>query len=351
MKIICSWQPHICCCSCIFSLAQRRRIEGRMDKYLVDVFGKTLASQTVKTDPIEENSPLPSRNHLKYRILIKNKKLHQNRHRIAVENRLLRRADWTVRSSSDEIYSIETISMFPIRWCHWNSPMDSISHREKLFNEVLHGSQTIEFDFQLTSNNNRNEILCEQDENSFDDDEQSPRDKWFQVQLQFEWTLNLQSVYHIRQIMMNRKQQEPCPILLIRKFLPSAHAEQHNRGYEIWPFSEDKAQSLVGNDAYTFSCLESATIKSNFSKWYSCRFHPYLFWPVACEMVAFNYQRLADQQKKCNYFFSTINKSMCSMFQCKSIDVFVFIEWYLSISRKGNIIMSMNRFISSKRSN
>ena len=74
-----------------FLSAHTRRIEGRIDEYLVDAFGKSRASQSVKSDPIEENCPLPSRNDLNYRILIKNKKVHQNRYRIVEESRLLRR--------------------------------------------------------------------------------------------------------------------------------------------------------------------------------------------------------------------------------------------------------------------
>ncbi|CAF4067762.1 unnamed protein product, partial [Rotaria sp. Silwood1] len=54
------------------------RTQAKMAQYLVDVFGDTLIRQPLKTHPIIENSPLPSPNDLKYKILIKNKKLHQN---------------------------------------------------------------------------------------------------------------------------------------------------------------------------------------------------------------------------------------------------------------------------------
>ena len=85
-----------------------------MGKYLVDVFGNSLASEAVKSDPIEDNCPLVSRNDLRYRILIKNEKVHQNINWKLLNRSgesLIDKSDWTVRSSSDEICCMETIWM------------------------------------------------------------------------------------------------------------------------------------------------------------------------------------------------------------------------------------------------
>jgi hypothetical protein len=50
-------------------------VQAKMAKYLIDVFEDKLLSSPLATHPCEINRPLPSPNDLKYKVLIKNKKI------------------------------------------------------------------------------------------------------------------------------------------------------------------------------------------------------------------------------------------------------------------------------------
>ena len=301
-----------------------------MAKYLVDVFGDSLVTQPLKTHPIEDNYPLPSPNDLKYKILIKNKKLHQNINSKPSNlsgQSFIQKTDSTVTSFSDQIYCMETISTSPIRSCHSNPAMDSIYHRHKVFNEGRNGTQAVEFNLPLASNNNRNEILSEEDHNSSDDDDISTTTTTDNTVEINDSNLNSNSsevLISDQSTNMGNNLSHPINndapaeskattamsdlvhYIVPVRFVTFAHAEERNRSYEISSFSEDKAQSLIrdhAKDFVAYNYRQLSRIYPRGTRFESSNYNPYLFWPVGCQMVALNYQTLGDEQKKYSYLF------------------------------------------------
>ena len=152
------------------------RVQAKMAQYLVDIFGDSLITQPLKTHPIEEHCPLPSPNDLKYKILIKNKKLHQNTNQQSSNSSgqpLVRKTESTAISIGDQSQSTSTsiLPASPSQSFSTNLSIDS-AVRPLLITSEMHGeSQSIEFDLTTSNDNHRNSIAIDDDDNSSADED------------------------------------------------------------------------------------------------------------------------------------------------------------------------------------
>jgi len=275
-----------------------------MAKYLVDIFRDYLITQPLKTHPIEDNCPLPSPNDLKYKILIKNKKRQHKT--IVKQNNLsgqttIRKTDSVTTTTSDQNSGICITSTSPTQ------TNDSLRRKQSVLNEIRNDLQPIEFDLQLSSDNNRNGILIEEDDNSSEEDEmKGTRGNSLEIN---DLNLNPTEILTSDQIVYptnsdalveSRATQAMSDLvhyIVPVSFVTFAEAEKRNRSYEISSFVEDKAQNLIrdyGKEFVAYNQRQLSRIYPRGTRFDSSNYNPYLFWPVGCQMVALNYQTLGN---------------------------------------------------------
>jgi phosphatidylinositol phospholipase C beta len=243
-----------------------------MAQYLVDIFGNNLITEPLKTHPCEENSPLPSPNDLKYKILIKNKKLHTHPTPKVNNQNIQRPRTITATSSSELSADISTVSSSPT---------------QSYFTTSSDGS----FRRQQAVNSNPRRCLVFDDEDSSDDDRPNP------IELQ---TPNSDAVPESKPTKaLSDLVHYTVPI----NFTTFARAEELNRHYEMSSFSEEKAQNLIRDYAKDFLAYNQRQISRIYprgTRLDSRNFNPYIFWPIGCQMVALNYQTLGEKQNTLN---------------------------------------------------
>jgi phosphatidylinositol phospholipase C beta len=285
-----------------------------MAQYLVDVFGDSLVTQPLKTHPIGDSCALPSPNDLKYKILIKNKKLHESTKPKPTNvpgQPPVRKTDSVVTTTSDQSFGIGTTSTSPPPQSFFANPSsDSVRRKTAVFNEIRNDLQTIEFDPQLSGDNNRHGVLIEEDDNSSDEDEiLTPTGNGLETN-----DLNLNSnpteilttninsdlTYPTNSDALAESKATKAMSDLVHyvvpvRFVTFTRAEERKRSYEISSFAEDKAQSLIREYAREFvdyNQRQLSRIYPRGTRFDSSNYNPYLFWPVGCQMVALNYQTL-----------------------------------------------------------
>jgi phosphatidylinositol phospholipase C beta len=233
-------------------------MQAKMARYLVDIFGNNLITEPLKTHPCEENSPLPSPNDLKYKILIKNKKLHPHS-TSKVNNQNVQRPRTITATSSSELSTVSSSS---------------------------DGS----FRRQQAVNSNPRRCYIFDDEDSDDDDR--PMYETNPIELQ---TPNSDALPESKPTKaLSDLVHYTVPI----NFTTFIQAEERNRHYEMSSFSEDKAQSLIRDHAKDFLAYNQRQISRIYprgTRLESSNFNPYIFWPIGCQMVALNYQTLGEK--------------------------------------------------------
>ncbi|CAF0980766.1 unnamed protein product [Adineta steineri] len=309
------------------------RVQAKMAQYLVDVFGDRLITQPLKTHPVEENCPLPSPSDLKYKILIKNKKLAQNP-KSKVSNitgqTSIRKTDSIATTTSDQSTGgIVIPSTSPTQSTFVNSTIDSLQRKQSVLNEIRNDLQNIEFDPQFANENNRNGILIEEDGISSDDDDE------ILLNAENSNDINLQTnpteILILDQTTNNMINNPTYPTnsdalaeskatkamsdlvhyIVPKSFVTFAEAEKRNRSYEISSFAEDKAQSLIREYAIEFVAYNQRQLSRIYprgTRFDSSNYNPYLFWPVGCQMAALNYQTL-DTPMQVNLGLFSFNSS------------------------------------------
>ncbi len=291
------------------------RVQTKMAQYLVDVFGDSLITQPLKTHPIEENCPLPSPNDLKYKILIKNKKLPQNPKPKATNPAGLpsvRKTDSIATTMSDQSINAGAPSTSPIQSSYTNPLIDSTQRKQAVLNEIRNDLQSIEFDSQLASDNNRNGVLIEEDDNSFDEDDNVIEINDLNLNtnpteiLISDQTINMinnpsypTNSDALAESKATKAMSDLVHYIVPKSFVTFAEAEKRNRSYEISSFAEDKAQNLIRDYAIEFVAYNQRQLSRIYprgTRFDSSNYNPYLFWPVGCQMVALNYQTLGKNK-------------------------------------------------------
>ncbi|CAF1212762.1 unnamed protein product [Adineta ricciae] len=279
------------------------RVQAKMAQLLVDVFGDTLVTQPLKTHPIEDNCALPSPNDLKYKILIKNKKLTQNP-KSKLNNTAgqlpIRKTDSIATTTSDQSVGTGHPSTSPIQSSFVNSPNDMTQRKQSVFNEIRNDLPMNEFDTQLTSDNNRNDIIIEEEDGSTEEEDIVPANPT--DILNPDQTVNLTNnpTYPtnsdaLAESKATKAMSDLVHYIVPRSFVTFAESEKRNRSYEISSFAEDKAQNLIREYAIEFVAYNQRQLSRIYprgTRFDSSNYNPYLFWPVGCQMVALNYQTL-----------------------------------------------------------
>ncbi|UJR30175.1 hypothetical protein I4U23_017715 [Adineta vaga] len=286
------------------------RVQAKMAEHLVNVFGDSLITQPLKTHPIEENCALPSPNDLKYKILIKNKKLPQNP-KSKTNNNVgqppIRKTDSIATTTSDQSIGAGLTSTSPIQSSFVNSSTDTGQRKQAVLNEIRNDTQPIEFDPQLSNDNNRIGIVTEEDDNSTEEEEIVPN-----IEATNDTNLSDILISDPSNNMMNnptyptnsdalaeskatKAMSDLVHYIVPKSFVTFAEAEKRNRSYEISSFAEDKAQNLIRDYAIEFVAYNQRQLSRIYprgTRFDSSNYNPYLFWPVGCQMVALNYQTL-----------------------------------------------------------
>ncbi|CAF0805053.1 unnamed protein product [Rotaria sordida] len=262
------------------------KAQAKMAQYFVDVFGEYLITEPLKTHPCEEHYPLPSPNDLKYKILIKNKKLNPNlTSKLNNENnRLLPRKQTTTSttSSSDQSIDMSTVSSSSKNLCHTTLSDESTKSKETLFEQM----SPLENHQQLVNKNPRYCVLID-DGNSSDDgtDINEINSNEYQSSTNDRY----------RESKATKAMSDLVHYIVPVRFKTFALAEERNRSYEISSFSEEKAYNLIREQAKEFLAYNQrqlCRIYPRGTRLDSSNYNPYIYWPIGCQMCALNYQTL-----------------------------------------------------------
>ena len=294
-----------------------------MAQYLIDTFGDSLITQPLKTHPCEDNCPLPSPNDLKYKILIKNKKLHQSTNAQVREDTSLasvQKTESIATVTSDQSTGLGSTSASPPLLSSASLPTYSIRRKRCLFRERQASSQTVEFDLASSNENNRSGVLTEEEDHSSDDGDDEDNDDISIVPVQhleatdstcpsnpgdvlladssivsFENPTYPTNSDLLAESKATKAMSDLVHYIVPVRFVTFARAEERKRSYEISSFAEDKAQSLIRDYAKEFVAYnhrQMSRIYPRGTRIDSSNYNPYLFWPAGCQMVALNYQTL-----------------------------------------------------------
>ncbi|CAF2924330.1 unnamed protein product [Rotaria sp. Silwood2] len=265
------------------------KAQAKMAQYFVDIFGEHLITEPLKTHPCEENYPLPSPNDLKYKILIKNKKLNPNPSPNSISkvnngnNRTLPRKPTSVStSSSDQSTDISTVPPSPKNLCHMTQSDDSNKSKEAVFEQI----SSLASHEQLMNKNPRYCVLIDNADSSeecTDINETNPSES--------------QSANNdrYRESKATKAMSDLVHYVVPVRFKTFALAEERNRSFEMSSFSEDRALNIVREQAKEFLSYNQrqlCRIYPRGTRWESSNFNPYIFWPIGCQMCALNYQTL-----------------------------------------------------------
>lgn len=236
-----------------------------MARCFVDVFGDNLLTEPLDTHPCKENHPLPSPNDLKYKILLKNKKLKPN----LPQPR-------TISATSSSGQSAEPVAASP----------DSSDKHNRMIRQILSGK------LSALSNSHRGAYQMD----DFSDEEEEKNN------------LNVNET--------KAPESKPTKVLsdLVNyiapvRFKTFIRSEERNLSYEMSSFNEDKAYNLVREHAKDFLAYNQRQLSRIYprgTRFDSSNYNPYLFWPIGCQMVALNYQTL-DTPMQVNLALFSLN--------------------------------------------
>jgi phosphatidylinositol phospholipase C beta len=246
------------------------RVQAKMAEYFVDVFHETLLTEPLDTHPCEENHPLPSPNDLKYKILIKNKKL-QPKSTLNIETTCHRSSTISASSSSGQSEGgntnvTTTTQLSPLTLTITNEPEILI---KRLSSEKPHLPEDPHHDF-----------ILEDEDFSDDDDKPNP------VEIQ---------TTPVPESKATRAMSDLVNYIVPIRFKTFARAEERNRSFEMSSFSEDKAYNLIRDHAKEFLAYNQRQLSRIYprgTRFESSNYNPYIFWPIGCQMAALNYQTL-----------------------------------------------------------
>ncbi|CAF0790607.1 unnamed protein product [Adineta steineri] len=227
------------------------KAQAKMAQYFVDIFGAQLLTEPLKSHPCDGHYPLPSPNDLKYKILIKNKKLHQH--------------------SSSKINNQNTPIIHKVITPSNSDPSTDTSTASSSSTRSSNDSLRL---------NPRNGILLE-DENLSDEERiMNELDPTNEPIPESKATKAMSDLVHYT-----------VPV----RFATFVRAQELNRSYEMSSFSEDKGQNAIrdyANDFLIYNQRQLSRIYPRGTRFDSSNYNPYIFWPIGCQMVALNYQTL-----------------------------------------------------------
>ena len=331
-----------------------------MAQYLVDILGDSLVTQPLKSHPCDDNCPLPSPNDLKYKILIKNKKLHQNPTGKATTPNgqpVFRKTD-SVATVTSDLSSPGYLTSTP------SVPTVENSNRRKqaVLNEIRDGLQSIEFDSQLSTDSNRNAVLLDDEEHSSEEDEilpiistdleAMPTDPLTAMNSTATYPTNSDALAESK---ATKAMSDLVHYVVPVRFATFARSEERKRSYEISSFAEDKAQSLIrehGREFVAYNQRQLSRIYPRGTRFDSSNYNPYLFWPVGCQMVALNYQTMGRVSLRFSrQLKASLSLSLSFRYADASESRFVLVQSCLWLPGEARLALSINGLLRSERSN
>jgi len=234
------------------------KVQADMALRFVDVFREKLLTEPLDTHPCEENHPLPSPNDLKYKILIKNKKL-QPKSSLNIQTNLQRPG--TISASSSSGQSDNGNSNIAT-----TTTLTSTNQSELLIKRLSSIKPHLPED-------PRHGFILEDEYFSDDDDKLNP----------------------IPQSKATRAMSDLVNYIVPIRFKTFAQAEERNRSFEMSSFSEDKGYNLIrdhGKEFLAYNQRQLSRIYPRGTRFDSSNYNPYIFWPIGCQMAALNYQTL-----------------------------------------------------------
>ncbi|CAF4599281.1 unnamed protein product [Rotaria sp. Silwood1] len=278
------------------------KAQAKMAQYFIDIFAESLITEPLKTHPCEENYPLPSPNDLKYKILIKNKKLNSNQSSKVnnTNKQTLPRKSTTISatSSSDQSTDISTTPSSSKISCHMTQSDESSKSKEELFEQL---SLLINHE-QLVNKNHRDCVLIDDEDSSeecTDINETNPNESQTSINDRY------------RESKATKAMSDLVHYVVPVRFTTFVLAEQRNRSFEMSSFSEDRAFNLIREQAKEFLAYNQRQLCRIYPRgirWESSNFNPYIYWPIGCQMCALNYQTL-DVPMQLNLGFFSFNNA------------------------------------------
>ena len=259
-----------------------------MAQYFIDILGENLLIEPLKTHPCKEHCPLPSPNDLKYKILIKNKKLHRNSSEklnnqngptvyqkpvpTLIPNNGTQNGDIDSNSSSSELTLPE-------------KPTDKLNHDTK-----ISGQATVPLnDSRIFESNSSGGIVIDSelpDEPAFLDE------------------INRNNIHVPNDTAYVEPEATKAMSDLVNYVVPVPlktfeQAKMRHRNYEMSSFNEDRGLSLVhecSREFLDYNTRQISRIYPRGPRIHSSNYNPYIFWTVGCQMCALNYQTLGTNK-------------------------------------------------------
>ncbi len=257
----------------LFSFAFSAKAQAKMAQYFVDIFGDHLLTEPLPTHPCEKNYPLPSPNDLKYKILIKNKKLSSN---TMTNNSINLPKPGSISASSSSGRSTDATTTTQV-----------ISSDES-FQQNLSIIEQMSAVESCLSENCRQGFVCD-DDNSSDDEKPT----------------NLHEVQPtMRESQATKAMSDLVHYIVPIHFQNFARAEERNHSFEISSFPEDRAYALVrdhGKEFLAYNQRQLSRVYPRGTRLESSNYNPYIFWPIGCQMIALNYQTLGKRKTTINF--------------------------------------------------
>jgi phosphatidylinositol phospholipase C, beta len=239
-----------------------------MAKYLIDVFDTNLLVEPLKSHPCDPFHSLPSPNELKYKILIKNKKLVGNGSSVCTT------------SSGDS--SDVSPSVGPTKSSSTSSSNESTTCQRKFLDIDLKmfvtGDQSRQGGVSLDIEN------ASSDDGEIDSPAMIPRPALNSDALpESKATKAMSDLVHYT-----------VPI----RFQGFERADARHRSHEMSSFSEDKAHYWLREHSKHFlwyNQRQMSRVYPRGTRFDSGNYFPHPFWAVGCQMIALNYQTLGER--------------------------------------------------------
>ncbi|UJR16323.1 hypothetical protein I4U23_003229 [Adineta vaga] len=246
------------------------RAQAAMAKIFIEFFGDQLLTESLPSHPCEANYPLPSPNDLRYKILIKNKKLPSQSTTTTTTkvNNPNTRSIIAVSNSDPSTQKTKTLPSSV------HSPYSKSSSADSL--------QTV----HLTELNRRYGMVLDDENLSYEGAGIS--------QMELDGIISSAT----ETLPESRATKEMSHLVIYTVPVPFktfVHARGLNRSYEMSSFSEDQATSLIrdrARDFLEYNQRQFSRIYPRGMRFDSNNFDPYLYWPIGCQLVALNYQTL-----------------------------------------------------------
>lgn len=261
--------------------------QAKMAEYLIDVFDTNLLVEPLKSHPCDELHSLPSPNDLKYKILIKNKKLDPKTPAPGPRKGSSVCMTSSGESSDAPPFPARTAAA-PTKSSSTNSSNDSAASQRKFPKALL----PVELSILLAGDRPPRDVPIDMDHSLSDDGEVSPVDD--SPSMIPRPALNSDALPESK---ATKAMSDLVHYTVPVRFQGFEGAEARHRSYEMSSFSEDKGHYWSRENSKPFlryNQRQFSRLYPRGTRFDSSNYFPHPFWSVGCQMVALNYQTLGE---------------------------------------------------------